>query len=361
MTRQHFHVDRGVVLWREGAGSWYLDICQDGARTRRSLRTRNKDHAIQIAKEHAAQVHSGRWNVRLAAGMLLSTAIKQFSEEYESIHHAPSTRAYTRMVFIRLVAFMQHRNPGREPHIDAIRTDDMLAFQRELADRNTCDGTKVSASTVNRHLREVATLMSWAVRKGAVRINPCDEVRALRGIKRIRQPLTRDEIERLHSHLSDRLADLVTVILAAGLRLGEATHLRSEDVDGAGARVVVRSRTDYAIKDREEREVPVEDPAGRAVLARRRLAAAGGLLFANSQGHVPDGRDLLRALHRAAREAGIRRVDFYLLRHTYATEMAKLLMPYELAARMGHSDVRTANRFYVHLGRPAVERRADAV
>jgi integrase len=189
----------------------------------------------------------------------------------------------------------------------------------------------------------------------------------MRGVKRLRQPLTPAELEKLKPRLAEPLADLVAVLLAAGLRLGEATHLRADDVDIAGANVVIRSRPDYLVKDREEREVPVDDVEARSVLARRRLGAgpstrpsgslggAGGLLFANSRGRVPDGRDLLRELHRAAREAGIRRVDFYLLRHTYATEMARRVMPYELAARMGHSDVRTANKFYVHLGR-----RADA-
>jgi integrase len=368
MPRERLHVDQGVVLWREDGGPWYLDLCQNGVRTRRSLRTRHKGHAMQIAKEHAAAFTSGRWNVRLAAGMTLADAVERFADEYEGLHHAPTTRTYTRMVFARLLDFLKRRHAGHVPLIDAVRPDDLIAFQRELVELDAPAGGKVSASTVNRHLREVSTLMQWAMTKGAVRTNPCDPVKPLRGIKRLRQPLTEAELDKLKPRLGERLGDLVAVLLATGLRLGEATHLRADDVDVAGAKVVVRSRPDYPIKDREEREVPVDGDEARAALARRRLAAgpstrppgslggAGGLLFANSRGRVPDARDLLRELHRAAHEAGIRRVDFYLLRHTYATEMARKVMPYELAARMGHSDVRTANRYYVHLGR-----RADAV
>ncbi len=113
--------------------------------------------------------------------------------------------------------------------------------------------------------------------------------------------------------------------------------------------LMVQSRPDYLIKDREEREIPLVAPALEVV--RRAMLAAGpkGLLFPTSSASTISNRNALRHLYLACRRVGIRRVSWYLLRHTFASVQARVLTPAELKTVMGHADIRTADKYYVHL------------
>lgn len=280
--------------------------------------------------------------------MTLARAIAAFAEEYEVLHHCETTRAYTRQVFKRFEAFVARERDAGDVLLDRVRRDDVEAYQRERAQVVTVRRTPISTAAVNRDLRELSTLFGWAVRKGATRVNPCEGVKALKGVKRIKRPLSKEEIAKLLPALPPVLADLMRLILNTGLRLGEALHLRAEDIDVAAKLLLVRSRPDYLIKDREEREIPLNEVA--LELARRRvLAAGGGLLFTTGNGTLIGTRNALRDLKVGCATAGVRAIDWYLLRHTFATFVARHVPPHVLKTLMGHSDVRTADRYYVHL------------
>ena len=71
--------------------------------------------------------------------------------------------------------------------------------------------------------------------------------------------------------------------------------------------------------------------------------ADGDLVFANPHTGTPlDGAALLRAFQRALARAGIRRMRFHDLRHTFGTRMAAAGVPMRtLQEWMGHRDLRT--------------------
>ena len=136
--------------------------------------------------------------------------------------------------------------------------------------------------------------------------------------------------------------------------MGEARYLRREDIQLESRLLVLRSRPGYLIKDREEREIPLVDPAMEVVQRRLMTAGTSGLLFQTSTGKVFGNRNVLRDLYATCARAKIRRMSWYLLRHTFASTQARVLSPAELKTVMGHSDVRTADKYYVHLnGRDA--------
>lgn len=337
----------GVILRRRGR--WFhLDISDGGKRYRKPLHTDDRKKAEIIRNDFESALLAGEWNVAVALDTTLARGIERFQKEYETLHHASSTRKYTAAMFRRFQGFIAKLKSGVLT-LDAIRKDDIEAYQLSRSKDVSNRKKEISASTVNRDVRELSTMFKWAQSLGMCRRNPCKGVKALRGVKRKVLPLSRSEISKLVESLSALWADMARLILNTGLRLGEALHLRREDVDLERELILIRSRKDYLIKDREEREIPLVAPA--VEVCRRRVLAAGkpGLLFQTSSGKVFNNRNARRCIYAACKKAKIRRVNWYLLRHTFASIQAKVLTPAELKTVLGHADIRTADKYYVHL------------
>jgi integrase len=330
-------------------GRWFhLDISEGGKRYRKPLHTDDRKKAEIIRNDFESAILAGEWNVAVAIDTTLARGIERFQKEYEPLHHAPSTQKYTAALFERFKAFMA-KTKAADSTVDSIRKDDIEAYQLKRSKEISTRKKEISASTVNRDVRELSTIFKWAQSLGMTRRNPCKGVKPLRGVKRKVQPLSKSETTHLIESLSGLWADVARLILNTGLRLGEALHLRREDIHLERQILSVRSRPDYLIKDREERDIPLVAPA--LEICRRRVLAASksGLLFRTSEGEVIDNRNARRCIYAGCKRARIRRVNWYLLRHTFATVQSKVLTPAELKTVMGHADIRTADKYYVHL------------
>lgn len=356
-------IDQGVTIRLLGT-SWWIDVCKDGERRRWNLKTSTRDLARSLAREQAAAILSGRWNINLAAEMTFERAVKRFTEEYEVSHHAPGTREYTKILFRKFEEFISklHGKPGVT--LDRITSGDIETYQRERMQTVTIRKTKISAHTVNRDIRELAILFSWAKKHGGCRINPCEDVKPIRAVKRVKRVLNGDERTKLIAALPHLLADLTRFLLNTGMRLGEALHLRGEDVvlDAETPHVVLRSRPEYRIKTSSERKIGLAEPLVKMLRPRKLAAGASGLIFrtprASTRFHKkpnPLGllskRNVLRSLKMYAVRAGIERpqeVNFYTLRHTALTTMAMYMPPMMLKTVAGHASIRTTEG-YIHL------------
>ena len=137
------------------------------------------------------------------------------------------------------------------------------------------------------------------------------------------RPAISDE-EREARRTEDRQdAEIVRVAAYTGLRLGELTALRWEDIDFAAHAVTVRralsAGVESSTKSGKIRRVPLADQAAAALerLSRRRdFTAPGELVFGNVLGRHLDGSAIRRRYRRAQRAAGVRPLRFHDLRHT---------------------------------------------
>ncbi len=180
MPVQRYKIDKGATVWRRyGCSTWAIDFCRFGIRERRSLHTTNKEHAFQIARKLATEFLARRWNTTLNQPVTLEEAVAEFAKEYESLHHAESTRLYAACVFGRFRAFMRRRRPECR-RLDEITYDDLESYQRERATTVSSRGRLPTAVTVNRDLRELSTMMGWWVKRGALRANPCLQIKCLK-------------------------------------------------------------------------------------------------------------------------------------------------------------------------------------
>ena len=139
-----------------------------------------------------------------------------------------------------------------------------------------------------------------------------------------------------------------------GLRRGEILGLRWRDVD-FGA-FTIRVRASYAAgklttpKSGKVRAVPMA-PDVASVLAkigqREQFVDADDFVFANSDGLPLNGDALSSRYERALEAAGLRRLRFHDLRHTFGTRMIREADVRRVQEWMGHADIQTTMK-YLH-------------
>jgi integrase len=144
----------------------------------------------------------------------------------------------------------------------------------------------------------------------------------------------------------------ITLLADTGMRFGEAAALRWSDVSvgdapsisvarGAALGVVGPTKTGAA------RVIPLTH---RAALALQQLPRQHERLFAKNDGGVLRPECTLKVLHRACDRAGVKRIGWHGLRHTYATRLCQRGVPLRnVQALLGHTSIVTTTR-YAHEG-----------
>ena len=153
----------GVKLRKRG-GWYHLDVHNRGRRIRRSLKTADRRKADQIRAELEHSMIGGIWSISLAMDTPFERAHQRYVDEYESTHHAPSTRKHTMLSINRLKGTLA-KSYGFNFTLDMVRQADVEAHQRDLLSRESAGGRTLTASSVNRDLREISAFFVWGVGK----------------------------------------------------------------------------------------------------------------------------------------------------------------------------------------------------
>jgi integrase len=174
----------------------------------------------------------------------------------------------------------------------------------------------------------------------------------------------------LRSVNGDRLYGLWRLLVATGMRRGEALGLRWADVDLAGGTVAIRRQRVRgpdgigwgSPKTQAGRRVIDVDPATVAALRAHRAAQdrerlewgaayeAGDLLFSRENGAPLDPDSVSGFFERHVRRAGLPRVTLHALRHGHATMMLRQGVPVHVVQRrLGHSNPSVTLSFYAHV------------
>jgi integrase len=140
-----------------------------------------------------------------------------------------------------------------------------------------------------------------------------------------------------------------------GLRMGELLALRWGEVDFAAETIrVVRSFTlggESGPKSGRGRSVPMIADVATALARfsqREHFTGDADLVFAGVIGEHLDSNEVRKIYHKALDHAGLRRLRFHDLRHTFGTravEKAESIL--ELKEWMGHANMQTTMR-YLH-------------
>ena len=231
--------------------------------------------------------------------------------------------------------------------------------QREI---ETYKSAKLKAGlapkSVNNHLTILRRILSLATEWGVLSHVP--------PVKWLRVPepefdfLDFEEAPRLEKGAAGEWAVMIIVGLTTGLRQGELLALRWEDVDLVRGRLLVRRAVARGVigtpKSGKSREIPLNDKVLAALKRHRHLR--GELVFCDEGGRMLPKGVCKWPLWSACKKAGLRRIGWHVLRHTFASHLvlrgAPLKAVHEL---LGHSTIEMTMR-YAHLS-PDVRR--DAV
>jgi integrase len=137
--------------------------------------------------------------------------------------------------------------------------------------------------------------------------------------------LTFEEAARLVDGADAEWRVMILLALRTGLRQGELLGLRWDDVDLVAGRLMVRRSAVRGVvgtpKNGKSREVPLSDDA-IAILRSLPSRFPGENVFAHEDGRMLTKGDCKHPLWRACRKAGLRRIGWHVLRHSFASHLA---------------------------------------
>ncbi len=205
-----------------------------------------------------------------------------------------------------------------------------------------------------------------AVRTDLIPSNPMDAVDPPEGgAVRPARAWTPEEVARfLEASKDHRLHTLFRLMLATGLRIGEALALRWEDWEGDRLWVRHTLRRDGTLgppKTPGSMGYLYLDSDTQAALAewQKRLQAEReqaedwqehGLIFPSRRGTPLEYRNVLRAFTELQAKAGVTPINLHGLRHTYTSLALRAgLPPKVVAARLRHKDVKLTLQVYQQL------------
>lgn len=162
--------------------------------------------------------------------------------------------------------------------------------------------------------------------------------------------LTATECGLLLDRTSGQMREMILIALRTGMRQGEIRGLQWSSIDWENRMIVVRhslcSREQRLVppKSNRERHIPLDRELGDTLMRRRR---ANGYVFMNwALGDPFTSHRMMDDLAGACAKAGVRRIGWHGLRHTFATQLTLSGVPLTVVKELlGHSSITTTMRY----------------
>ncbi len=278
-------------------------------------------------------------------GETVSCSWREAAERYQVhvlAHHAESTRKVVLGILDDFGVFF-----GADRAVADLSIE--ILDQYQLRRRRGTRKCEVSEAQTNKLCRHLLAFVRWAIDRRLLLHDPTIGFRYLRQVKRRMETKTAGEIERLLGVLRARgdrdVEDWLWVGGNCGARYSEVMAVRVRDVDFEKRRLRLANYGRHLNKDREDREVPMNDVMA-AVLGRRVMPVAkdpDALLFVGARRHWA----MWKALKAAAFDAGIGYCTFQVIRRSFATMATAWYTPWQLQQLLGHSDIAVTMAHYI--------------
>ncbi len=349
------------VKVRERNGAWWIFIDHRGKRKAKRIGTgaSGKKAAHQVAQQIQARLALGQSAFDShTAGVTIDSFAKTFLRRIEQ------TRKHT--------TYADYRKMLDRDILPVLRGLDLRGITREKVKDLAmgCLTKGQSPKTVQNIVRCLSSLMSHAVEDNLVTVNPA--LKPGKFLPKITKrhkitPLTREEVALLLETAKTKLPRYHPLFLCAvrtGLRMGELLALQWPDIDWQGRFIEVRRNyTHWKIttpKSGESRRVDMSKELTQTLkdllLERQIDAGATGTevplwVFPSETGgllHPHNLRD--RVFYGLLTKAGLRKVRFHDLRHTFASLLLQNgESPVYVKEQMGHSSIQVTVDLYGHL------------
>ena len=306
-----------------------------------------------------AETRRAQLRLRRRRGEQLQPSRETFEQHAEAWLERQSVRPRTLELY--RWALRKHLIPhfGRR-RLDQISCDDIAHFIASKKKQGLRGWTITSA------LRPLSIILAQAARRGRIPVNPMTQLepgeRPKHDDQRPRRILSLEEMQALIDGAdSERYRCLLELLLAGGLRIGEALGLAVGDLDPKHSllRIECQLGRDGArtpLKTEEsQRAIDIPPHLMKRLLAlvaeRGQLFNPSALVFASRSGSGLERKVAREALKRAVKAAGIAPPEPTLhdLRHSHASMLIALdVSVVDVKRRLGHRKPDTTLRVYAH-------------
>ena len=274
----------------------------------------------------------------------LTAAHQQFIVDLQHQHKTTNTILAYGKDIAQFLAFLSQNSISTPDHITP---DTIDQFQASLPQAYT-------AKSVSRKLNSLKTFRRFLHQNGITAANPSTHVHnppVTPHPPRILSPLEYRAL-RDAARTDTRLAAIVELLLQTGLRIGEVSHLKLDDITPDH-----RSLTITPYESRLGRTVPLS-PSARQALVRyleNRPHSSDPTLFVTKTGRPFLIRNIRASINRLFRQAGIKSATVNDLRHTFIATQIRAGIPLNFIAEVvGHKRLSTTEIYlkYVKPGTP---------
>ena len=283
---------------------------------------------------------------------LFSEFADTFIQDYADVQNRPST----------VIGKKKNLRIHLVPAFGHLRLDQITQHRIDLYKRQKLD-EGLKAKTINNHLTCLRKLLTVAHDWGKL-----DVVPTIKWLPKQEIPfdfLTFEESRDLIEAASGMWQVMILLALRTGARQSNLLEVRWDDFTFAEGNEKVRySRSHYRghtgpNKNGRAYEVPLSDDLIKTLTAYKRKTGGKGhqLLFTDKQGNRLTDNKCRRPLWNACEKAGLRKVLWHVLRHTFASHLAMRGQHVNtIKELMGHTHLTSTMR-YMHLA-PEVKRGA---
>lgn len=169
--------------------------------------------------------------------------------------------------------------------------------------------------------------------------------------------LSPEECELLITCSDGAVREMILTALRTGMRQGELKGLQWSSIDWQNRNIAVQhSRCDRAKalvspKSNRVRYIPMDIDVHETLYRRKK---ATGYVFLDTDGKPFDHKRLDRRMEKICKKAGLRRITWHILRHTFASHLAIRGVPLHVVQQLlGHANIATTVR-YAHVAPSAL-------
>jgi len=280
---------------------------------------------------------------------------EKWLEDYATVRVKPSTLVrYKRIIRCDLKPFFG------DIELSQISPELVQAFVSGVfkRKRRTKNGGRWAPKTILHDVVLLKSMLKRAVILGYIHENPAQYVERPKVEEKEMDFLTQEEIELFLNNVTPRFRPLFTTAVMTGLRRGELLGLQWGDVDWNGGCIHVR-RSMYkgmfiTPKSSSSRRAVTLSPELAKCLKVHKIAcppSKDDLVFCSEVGTPLDADNLIhREFLPALRRAGLRKIRFHDLRHTFtALLIATGENPKYIQQQLGHASIQTTMDRYGHL------------
>ena len=228
-------------------------------------------------------------------------------------------------------------------------------------------------STINKYVKFISAIYNFMIDSDAATRNPVARIKPLKEIKNDKiRALSTQEVQALLSKTKVVYPDFYPVLFTAlftGMRRGELLALTWDSINWVKGKITVdKNYVNGRLgtpKSSKARYVDMSDELTR-VLKQWRLACPCGelnLVFPNNEGKYQSADNMIkRRFNKVLDGAGVARVRFHDLRHTYASLLlAKDMNIKYIQKQMGHASFEITMNTYAHLMPEVYEKSEKAI